>query len=57
MRSTAVDEAHADPVIADGGLNLRQARTLEDKIGMRVVDRTALMTSSTPRLRHERSFT
>jgi hypothetical protein len=33
--STAVDEAHADLVITDGGLNLPQGRLLEDKVGAR----------------------
>src|SRR3954466_10798504 len=36
-------QAHADLVIADGELSPRQARTLEERIGVRVVDRTALI--------------
>jgi 50S ribosomal subunit-associated GTPase HflX len=40
---TAIDEAHADPAIADGGISLRQGRLLEGTIGVRDVDRTALI--------------
>ncbi|MGM1057975.1 HflX GTPase family protein [Saccharothrix sp. Mg75] len=35
--------AHADLVIADGELSPRQARALEARVGLRVVDRTALV--------------
>lgn len=35
--------AHAELVIADGGLSLRQGRLLEDKVEVRDVDRTALI--------------
>jgi GTP-binding protein HflX len=41
--STAVDKARADLGIADGGPSLRQGRLLEDKVGVRDVDRTALI--------------
>jgi GTPase len=38
-----VQRVGADLVIADGELSLRQARTLENRVGVRVVDRTALI--------------
>ncbi|MBY8848813.1 GTPase HflX, partial [Saccharothrix sp. MB29] len=41
--ATAAREADADLVIADGELSPRQARTLEERVGVRVVDRTALI--------------
>ncbi|GGP78229.1 GTPase HflX [Saccharothrix coeruleofusca] len=42
LAATAL-RADADLVIADGELSPRQARTLEERVGVRVVDRTALI--------------
>ncbi|RAO37469.1 GTPase HflX [Micromonospora saelicesensis] len=37
------ESAHADLVIADGELSPGQVRNLEERVGVRVVDRTALI--------------
>ncbi|WP_329793459.1 GTPase HflX [Lentzea sp. DG1S-22] len=41
--ATAAKQAHADLIIADGELTGRQAHTLEERTGVRVLDRTALI--------------
>ena len=41
--ATAVEQASADVVVADGELSPAQARNLQDRVGVPVVDRTALI--------------